>query len=52
MDEDSQQEKYARVIMCSAKVFKQCLRKHKQPQAYVAFLRKVDETTEEKVDGV
>ena len=37
--------------MCSAKAFKRYLRKQKQPQAYVAFLRKVDESAEEKVKG-
>ena len=37
--------------MCSAKAFKRYLRKQKQPQAYVAFLRKMDETAEEKVEN-
>ena len=37
--------------MCSAKAFKRYLRKQKQPQAYVAFLWKVDESAKEKVDG-
>ena len=41
----------ARVNMCSAKAFKRYLRKQKQPQAYVAFLRKVDESVEERVEG-
>ena len=50
-DVDSQEEKHARVNMCSAKAFKRYLRKQKQPQAYVAFLRKVDESAEEKVKG-
>ena len=48
-DADSQGGKHARVNMCSAKAFKRYLRKQKQPQAYVAFLRKVDESAEEKV---
>ena len=42
-DANSQVEKRTRVNMCSAKAFKRYLRKQKQPQAYVAFLRKVDE---------
>ena len=50
-DADSQGGKRARVNMCSAKAFKRYLRKQKQPQAYVAFLRKVDESAEEKVEG-
>ena len=37
--------------MCNAKAFKQYLRKQKQPQAYVAFLWKVDELVEEKVES-
>ena len=37
--------------MYNAKAFKRYLRKQKQPQAYVAFLRKVDESAEEKVEG-
>ena len=37
--------------MCSAKAFKQYLKKQKQPQAYVAFLRKVDQLAEEKIEG-
>ena len=37
--------------MCSVKAFKRYLRKQKQPQAYVAFLRKVDKSAEEKVEG-
>ena len=45
------EEKNARVNMCSAKAFKRYLRKQKQPQAYVAFLRKVDESAEQKVGG-
>ena len=48
---DSQEEKRPRVNMCSAKAFKLYLGKQKQPQAYVAFLRKVDESAEEKVKG-
>ena len=48
---DSQGGKNARVNMCSAKAFKRYLRKQKQSQAYVAFLRKVDEIAEEKVEG-
>ena len=48
---DSQEGKYARVNMCSAKAFKRYLRKQKQPQAFVAFLKKVDESAEEKVKG-
>ena len=51
VDADNQEEKRARVNMCSAKAFKQYLRKQKQPQAYVVFLRKVDESAEEKVEG-
>ena len=47
-DVDSQEEKCARVNMCSAKAFKRYLRKQKQPQA---FVRKVDESAEEKVEG-
>ena len=39
-DADSQKGNNARVNMCSAKAFKRYLRKQKQPQAYVAFLRK------------
>ena len=50
-DVDSQGGKNSRVNMCSAKAFKRYLRKQKQPQAYVAFLRKVDELAEEKVKG-
>ena len=37
--------------MWSAKAFKRYSRKQKQPQAYVAFLRKVDESVEGKVEG-
>ena len=37
--------------MCSAKAFKRYLKKQKQPQAYMAFLKKVDESAEEKVEG-
>ena len=37
--------------MCSTKAFKRYLKKQKQPQAYVAFLRKVDESAEKKVEG-
>ena len=51
VDADSQGGKSKRVNMCSAKTFKRYLRKQKQPQAYVAFLRKVDESGEEKVEG-
>ena len=50
-DVHSHEEKCARVNMCSAKAFKRYLRKQKQPQAYVAFLRKVGESAEEKVEG-
>ena len=50
-DADSQQGNRARVNMCSAKRLKRYLRKQKQPQTYVAFLRKVDESAEEKVEG-
>ena len=48
---DSQEVARARVNMCSAQEFKRYLRKQKQPQAYVAFLRKLDESAEEKVEG-
>ena len=37
--------------MCSTKTLKRYLRNQKQPQAYVAFLRRVDELAEEKVKG-
>ena len=50
-DADSQEEKRSRVNMCSAKALKRYLRKQKHPQAYVAFLRKVDKSAEEKVEG-
>ena len=50
-DADSQGGKNARVNMCSAKALKRYLRKQKQPRAYMAFLRKVDESAEEKVEG-
>ena len=36
--------------MCNIKAFKRYLTKQKQPQAYVAFLKKVDESTEEKAE--
>ena len=45
-DADSQGGKSARVNMCSAKAFKRYLRKHRQSQAYMAFLKKVDELAE------
>ena len=48
---DSQETECSRVNMCSAKASKRYLRKQKQPQAYVAFLRKVDESAEERVEG-
>ena len=50
-DVDNQEGTRTRVNMCSTKAFKRYLRKQKQPQAYVAFLRKVDESAEEKVEG-
>ena len=50
-DVDSQGGKGARVNMCNAKAFKRFLRKKKQPQAYMAFLRKVNESAMEKVEG-
>ena len=51
VDADSQEGRRARVNMYSAKAFKRYLRGQKQPQAYVAFLRKVDESAEEKVES-
>ena len=50
--EDNQKENYARVNMCTAKALKRYLRKQKQPQVFMAFPEKADETTEEKVEGV
>ena len=50
-DAASQGGKSARVNICSAKAFKRYLRKQKQPQAYVEFLRKVYELAEETVEG-
>ena len=50
-DVDSQEVERARVNMCNAKAFKRYVRKQKQPQAYAAFLRKVDESTKEEVEG-
>ena len=37
--------------MCNTKAFKRYMRKQKQPQVYVAFLRKVDELAKERVEG-
>ena len=44
-------DRLVRVGMCSSKAFKRHLRKQKQPQAFMAFLRKVDESAKEKVEG-
>ena len=48
---DCHEKNLARVNMFSAKAFNRYLRKQKQPQAYVVFLREVNEIAEEKVEG-
>ena len=50
-DVDSQEAERSSIKMCSAKAFKRYPRKQKQPQAYVAFLKKLDDSAKEKVEG-